>query len=144
MLASPTWFWLTNIFIDRVFHYTYITWRRGWHTWISAPRWHESPGALCHPMPKAEGNISSQGFRGPQVTLKPWQVMSPSADKKALTRYVTRCWRQISITISIMMFKLLKMLSFSHQRVFSQNWFINKNMTLTMTPYDYYERAFIR
>ena len=31
-------------------YYTYITWLRGWHTRISAPRWHESPGALCHPM----------------------------------------------------------------------------------------------
>ena len=32
------------------------------HTRISAPRWHESPGALCHPMPKAEGDITRQGL----------------------------------------------------------------------------------
>ena len=41
----------------------YITWLRGWHTRISAPRWHESPGALCHPMPKASGDVTRQGFR---------------------------------------------------------------------------------
>ena len=46
-----------------IWHYTYITWLRGWHTKISAPRWHESPGVFCHQMPKAEGDITRQGFR---------------------------------------------------------------------------------
>ena len=38
----------------------------GDYTRISAPRWHESPGALCHPLPSASGDITRQGFR---VTL---------------------------------------------------------------------------
>ena len=38
-------------------HYTYITWFRRWHTRILAPRWHGSPGALCHPIPKATWNV---------------------------------------------------------------------------------------
>ena len=33
---------------------------------VTRCRRHESPGALCHPMPKASGDITRQGFR---VTL---------------------------------------------------------------------------
>ena len=44
-------------------HYTYITWLPERHTKIPAPWWHESPSALCHPMPKTEGDITRQGFR---------------------------------------------------------------------------------
>ena len=66
----------------------------------SAPQWQESPGALCHPLPSASGDITSQGFRvisglifwnvsleamwylykiSHSVTRKPWRTMSPSA-----------------------------------------------------------------
>ena len=48
----------TPRFDDLYFYYTYITWLRGLHTRISAPRWHESPGALCHPMPKDTSSMS--------------------------------------------------------------------------------------
>ena len=44
----------------------------GGYTRISAPRWHESPGALCHPMLKAE---SASAF----VLPRDWySVISPS------------------------------------------------------------------
>ena len=61
-------FWTKKNNIDlwkafRDLHYTYIRWLQGWHTRISTPRWHESPGALCHPMSTAEGDITRQGFR---------------------------------------------------------------------------------
>jgi hypothetical protein len=43
-------------------YYAYITWLRGRYTRIFSPRWRESPGVLCHPIPKAEGDITLQGF----------------------------------------------------------------------------------
>ena len=39
--------------------YSYIS---GDYTRISAPRGLESPGALCHLMPSASGDITRQGF----------------------------------------------------------------------------------
>ena len=50
-------------------YYTYITWLWGRHTRISTPRWHESPCAFCHPMPKAEGDITRQGFHVTEVAI---------------------------------------------------------------------------
>ena len=57
------WGWLIqNNHRELMLYYTYITWLRGRHTRILAPRWQESPGALWCLMPKAEGDRMRQGF----------------------------------------------------------------------------------
>ena len=47
---------------DDLLIHNYITWLQGWHARILAPRWHENPSSLCHPIPKAEGDLTCQGI----------------------------------------------------------------------------------
>ena len=70
--SCDDFFWQVDII-----HKTYITWFRGWHTRISAPRCHESLGALCHPMLL---NFVSHDFE----CEMPYYL--PQADMKALAR----------------------------------------------------------
>lgn len=54
------WFCNDTFSLNNMFsYYTYIAWLRWRHTCtiIIALRWQKSPGMLCCPMPKAEGDI---------------------------------------------------------------------------------------
>lgn len=54
--------WKVGLVKESISRLYSIEWLPGQHTRIFAPRWHQSPNALCHPMPKAGGELTCQSY----------------------------------------------------------------------------------